>query len=221
MFTLGAFCQPREFLASRGALFHLPCETEGQYSQENLRVPGDGNLAMNLRTKIPSSPKAMSVFRYWGGVVKPSRSWFALATFCATTALVLALAVAIFFAGATVALAFAHTVSPLGNDGAKAGSAAVDGPSDQASPASDQTFTGLVTDDRCGARHDMGSDKSPAECAKVCVHNGAKYALVDGEKTYTLQGNAEEIALAAGRRVTLRGALEGDTIYVRSIASNQ
>jgi hypothetical protein len=153
--------------------------------------------------------------------VRKNHSCFALVTFCATTALVLALAMAIVFASATVAFAVAHTVSRLGNDGAKASPAAVDEPSDQdAPPASDTNFTGLVTDDHCGARHDMGSDKSPAECANACVHNGAKYVLVDGEKTYTLQGNIQEFATVSGRRVTLSGSLEGDTIQVRSIASN-
>jgi hypothetical protein len=153
--------------------------------------------------------------------VRKNHSCFALVTFCATTALVLALAMAILFASSTVAFAVAHTVSSLGNDRAKASSAAVDEPSDQeALSASDTNFTGLVTDDHCGARHDMGSNKSPAECANACVHNGAKYVLVDGEKTYTLQGNLEEVARMSGRRVTLSGTLEGNTIHVRSIASN-
>jgi len=89
-----------------------------------------------------------------------------------------------------------------------------------AAAASEMTFTGLVTDDHCGARHDMGSGKSPAECAKACVRNGAKYALVDGEKTYTLQGNSDELARASGRRVSLSGSLQGNTIQVRSIASD-
>jgi hypothetical protein len=38
-------------------------EKRGQHSQEDLRVSVGGNVAINLRNKIPSSPKAMGTFR--------------------------------------------------------------------------------------------------------------------------------------------------------------
>lgn len=147
-----------------------------------------------------------------------NRPGFALITFCATIAGVVALGVAAFFASVTVAFAVARTVSPVVDEKVMAEVADSPALSQEASTASD-TFSGLVTDDHCGARHDMGSDKSPSECAKSCVHNGAKYALVDGDKTYTLEGNSDELARAAGLRVTVVGSLEGDTIQVSSIAA--
>jgi hypothetical protein len=154
--------------------------------------------------------------------MKNNHPWFALVTFCATTTLVVALGTAIFFVSATVAFAVAHTVAPLAEDSARISLEAVNDPADHNAPsARDERFTGLITDDHCGARHDMDSDKSPAECANACVRSGAKYALVDGDKTYTLEGNAEELSRASGRRVTLLGSLKGGTIQVRSIASNQ
>jgi hypothetical protein len=154
--------------------------------------------------------------------VRNDQSWFALVTFVATTALAVALEMGVFFASASVVFAVAHTVRPLIANAAKANLEAVYEPGQQgAPPASAQTFTGLITDDHCGARHDMGSNKSPSECAKTCVRNGAKYALVDGDKTYNLEGNAEELGRLSGRRVTLLGSLEGDTIQVSSIADSQ
>jgi hypothetical protein len=154
-----------------------------------------------------------------GGAVKSNLSWFALITFCAGAAVVVSLG--IFFASATVASAVAHTVSPPVNDAPDANSEAANEPRQEAPAASVESFTGLVTDDHCRARHDMGSDKSPSECAKVCVRNGAAYVLVDGDKAYNLEGNTEEIGRVSGRRVTLFGSLEGSTIQVSSIADNQ
>ena len=150
--------------------------------------------------------------------MRTHRSWFALVTFCATTAVVVALGMAIFFASVTVAFAVARTVSPVVDDHITHPTVTASSAQPQASPVG-ESFTGLVTDDHCGARHDMGSDKSPSECAKACVRNGAKYALIDGDRTYSLEGNSEELAHAAGLRVTIVGWLEGNTIEVNSIAA--
>jgi len=150
------------------------------------------------------------------------RRSFALFSFCVTTALIVALAMAILFASVTLAFALARTLSPVIGNNAKDDSAVSAAEIGQASTAAAaQTFTGLITDDRCGARHDMGSDKSPSECTNACVHNGAQYALVDGDKSYALQGDATELARASGRRVTLNGSLDGNTIQVTSLAASQ
>jgi hypothetical protein len=148
------------------------------------------------------------------------RSSFALLSFCMTTVLVVALAMALLFASVTLAFALARTLSPaIGNDTKAAAASAAEG-GQTSNAAAAQTFTGLITDDHCRARHDMGSDKSPSECANACVQNGAKYALVDGDKSYALAGDAAELARASGRRVTLNGSLEGNTIQVTSLTPN-
>ena len=148
--------------------------------------------------------------------MKKNRSWFALVTFCATTAVVVALGMAIFFASVTVAFAVARTISPV--VGNQLNDVAVNRPTAKEEPSAvAETFSGLVTDDHCGARHDMGSDKSPSECAKACVRNGAKYTLVDGDVRYALEGNSEDLSRAAGLRVTIVGSLAGDTIQISSI----
>ena len=151
--------------------------------------------------------------------MKNNRSWFALVTFCATTAIVVALGMAIFFASVTVAFAVARTVSPVPANQINIDSV-VNSPVAKEDPSTvTANFNGLVTDDHCGARHDMGSDMSPAQCAKACVRNGGKYVLVDGDKSYALEGNPEELGRAAGLRVMIVGSLQGDVIQVNSITA--
>lgn len=128
------------------------------------------------------------------------RSWFALVTFCITPVLVVALGLAMLFIGAAVAFAVA--------DGGKPGAAteAAEKP---------RVFSGLVTDDHCGARHEMDSDKNPTECTKMCVRNGSKYVLVEGGKRYALTGSESQLDQLAGQRANIVGSLDGNTIRLR------
>lgn len=89
------------------------------------------------------------------------------------------------------------------------------------SDASTQIFSGMITDSYCGARHDKNLNKTSTDCARFCVHNGAKYALVDGEKTYQLQGNVTGIQRFAGQRARITGQLNGDAISVASIRAEE
>jgi len=79
------------------------------------------------------------------------------------------------------------------------------------------TLTGVVSDSMCGAHH-MAKDKTPAECTRICVKQGMKYALVGGDKVYTLEGHESELDKLAGQRVTIAGKLTGDTLEVSSVA---
>src|ERR1041385_8410571 len=47
-----------------------------------------------------------------------------------------------------------------------------------------QTFTGEVSDSMCGAAHMMPG--KTGDCARACVGKGSSYALVVGEKVYSL-----------------------------------
>jgi|SRR5215469_15531909 len=78
------------------------------------------------------------------------------------------------------------------------------------------TLTGMVSDSMCGAHH-MAKDKTPAECARMCIKQGMKYALVAGNKVYTLEGHESELDKLAGQRVTVAGKLTGDTLAVSSV----
>ena len=48
-----------------------------------------------------------------------------------------------------------------------------------------QTLTGEVSDAMCGAKHQMPG--AAAECTRACVKHGSNYALVVGDKVYTLE----------------------------------
>ena len=84
-----------------------------------------------------------------------------------------------------------------------------------------KTFTGTVSDSMCGAKHAMpGSD---AECTRACVSKGSKYALVVGDKVYTLE-TSDKDALAtldkqAGAKATVTGTEKDNTITVSKIVA--
>jgi hypothetical protein len=89
----------------------------------------------------------------------------------------------------------------------------------QASKAGQQkTLTGVVSDNMCGAQH-MLKDKTAAECTRLCVKQGQKYALVVGQTVYTLEGHATELEKLAGARATVKGKVSGDTVTVESVTA--
>jgi len=63
----------------------------------------------------------------------------------------------------------------------------------------------------------MAKDKSPAECTKMCAKQGMKYALVAGDKVYTLEGHESELEKLAGARATVKGDLAGDVLTVSTV----
>jgi len=87
--------------------------------------------------------------------------------------------------------------------------------------ANTQTFTGKVSDSMCGAKHHEGIP--PADCVRACVKHGAKYALVVGDKVYTLNtSNASELdnlSKLAWEEAKVTGTASGDTISVKSVTA--
>ncbi len=63
----------------------------------------------------------------------------------------------------------------------------------------------------------MAKDKSPAECTRMCVQQGQKYALVVGKKVYTLEGHESELDKLAGAKATVKGNVTGETVEVQSV----
>jgi hypothetical protein len=92
---------------------------------------------------------------------------------------------------------------------------------DPAQPAQtqEQTYEGMVTDTHCGARHEAAIGKGSSDCTRACVHAGAQFALVNGDKMYTLTGDLETLKRSAGQRSVIIGTLNGDTIAVSSITA--
>jgi hypothetical protein len=84
-----------------------------------------------------------------------------------------------------------------------------------------QTLTGQVSDAMCGAKHEMPT--KAAECTRGCVKHGSKYALVVGDKVYTLetsdQAALDKLNELAGAKAKVTGELDGDTMTVKSVAA--
>ena len=93
-----------------------------------------------------------------------------------------------------------------------------------AAPAVAETFVGWITDAECGpyhapmiARGGMGRDDR--ECTLQCVAKGAPYGFIDVATTKFYQLDDQDApAEFAARRVRIDGRVEGDTIFVESIA---
>lgn len=90
----------------------------------------------------------------------------------------------------------------------------------QLNASNQQQFSGVVTDSMCGASH-MAKDKTPAECTRMCVKDGMKFALLVGDKVYTLNGHESELDKLAGEKVTVKGTANGDTVSVNSVSASK
>jgi hypothetical protein len=80
-----------------------------------------------------------------------------------------------------------------------------------------KTLTGVVSDAMCGSTH-MMKDNPAAECLRYCVKQGTKYALVVGKNVHTLEGHEAELDKYAAQKVTVKGALKGETLTVESVS---
>jgi len=83
-----------------------------------------------------------------------------------------------------------------------------------------KTLTGTISDAMCGKTH-MMQGASAAKCTRECVKAGAEYALVVGDKVYTLMGDKAAIDKFAGASVVVKGRLSGSTVTVESIKAAQ
>jgi hypothetical protein len=76
-----------------------------------------------------------------------------------------------------------------------------------------QTLTGTVSDAMCGAKHSGDA----ATCTRGCVKKGSKYALVVGDKVYTLDGGDADLDKLAGQKATVTGTVDGDKVKVATV----
>ena len=88
-----------------------------------------------------------------------------------------------------------------------------------AEPATQTSFSGMVTDEHCGAKHERYPGKNASECAKMCALNGSKYVLLSGDDVYTLTGNDLALDKLAGLRATVTGNLQGTNLNVISVSA--
>ncbi len=136
--------------------------------------------------------------------------------YCTGVTLASALGLAILFA--TVSAAFAGQAQSPDTPNAAQSPARE---TQTVTPDSQQKFSGMVTDELCGARHNKYPGKTASECAKLCAVSGAKYVLLDKDNVYILAGKDLALDKLAGRRAIVTGKLQGNSIVVSSVAAEQ
>jgi len=134
--------------------------------------------------------------------MKSSRIWIESVALGTAMACALALLIAVLAAG---------TAAVAGRDGSAQAT--------ESGPVQQRTYEGMVTCSRCGAKHSAKLARSATNCTLACVHEGAKFALVDGERTYGLEGNEMLLKKVAGQRARVVGLVRGNTITVSSVAA--
>jgi hypothetical protein len=86
-----------------------------------------------------------------------------------------------------------------------------------------ETFIGEIGDSMCGAKHEMAGNA--AECTRDCIKQGSKYALISGDKVYTLEttdkATLDQLDKLAGQKAKVTGSANGTTIQVSSVAGDK
>jgi hypothetical protein len=81
--------------------------------------------------------------------------------------------------------------------------------------AADGTWTGYITDSKCGAK---AAHEGSRDCTIQCVKAGAKYVFVNDadKKVYAIDAQ-DKVADHAGHHVTVKGTVDGGTLKLESI----
>jgi hypothetical protein len=80
------------------------------------------------------------------------------------------------------------------------------------------TFTGVITDTMCGAKHGMMKNQPDDQCVKMCTKGQSTYALFDGTNVIKLSDQKTPAKFAA-QKVKVTGTLDArtNTIKVSSV----
>jgi hypothetical protein len=82
---------------------------------------------------------------------------------------------------------------------------------------SPQTFTGVITDTMCGARHRMTKDQPDEQCVKMCTKGSSEYALFDGTQVLKLTDQKNSAKFAA-QRVKIAGTYNEKTKTIKVVS---
>lgn len=94
--------------------------------------------------------------------------------------------------------------------------------------AAEQTWTGQISDEMCGADHSAmahdGKKVSAHDCTLACVKNGSKFVLVSEGKVYPIANqDLADLKTHAGHNVKITGDLDSDgkTVTVSKVEMTQ
>jgi len=84
--------------------------------------------------------------------------------------------------------------------------------------AANMTLMGKIGDAKCGVKHMMADE---AKCTEACVKEGSDYALIVGDKAYTLKTTdatiKADIGKLAGKEAEIVGDVNGTIVTVTSV----
>jgi hypothetical protein len=150
--------------------------------------------------------------------MKSNRFWIEIVGLATAIACVLALLLATLGAAAA-SLAAQRELKP-GESGQANESAPAPHQAHAQQIRAQQTHEGMVTCSRCGAKHSAELGKTATDCTRQCVRGGAAFTLLDGDTTYTLDGDFDRLKRVAGQRARILGVVRGSTITVSSVAAS-
>jgi hypothetical protein len=76
-------------------------------------------------------------------------------------------------------------------------------------------YTGYISDAKCAAKG-KGADPAHAACAVKCIQKGELAVFVVGDKVYKV-ADQSKVVEHAGKKVTIDGTVDGDSIKVEKI----
>jgi hypothetical protein len=80
-----------------------------------------------------------------------------------------------------------------------------------------QSFTGVITDTMCGAKHDMMKGTPDDECVKMCVKGSSQYALYDGKDVWKLSDQKKASQFPA-EKVLVTGTVSPDEKAIKVVS---
>ena len=83
--------------------------------------------------------------------------------------------------------------------------------------ANAETFTGVITDTMCGAKHGMMKGQPDDQCVKLCAKGQYVYALFDGTNIFKLSDQKAPAKFAA-QNVVVTGTLNEKTKTIKVTA---
>ena len=77
------------------------------------------------------------------------------------------------------------------------------------------TWSGIISDEHCGAKH-VALTADDKACVEKCAKGGSPAVFVSGDKVYKID-NQDAVLKHLGHRVTVTGTMKGDTVHVDSV----
>lgn len=80
-----------------------------------------------------------------------------------------------------------------------------------------QSFTGVITDTMCGAKHEMMKGSPDDQCVKMCAKGSSEYALYDGKEIWKLSDQKKAGHFPA-KKVIVTGTVNASTKTIKVVS---